>query len=90
MGKKSLKLTNKLSSVIAVLRHGIPKTMKSFSALATAAQNDSRLNAKTKELIATEIAVAVRCGECIVLHVKAAGQSGTYKPHLEPVRLGAG
>ena len=56
MGKKSLKMANKLSSVIAVLRHGIPKTMKSFSALATAAQNDSRLDAKTKELIATEIA----------------------------------
>ncbi|MED5395207.1 MAG: carboxymuconolactone decarboxylase family protein [Pseudomonadota bacterium] len=67
-----------------------PQNHEKLLGLATAAQNDSRLDAKTKELIATEIAVAVRCGGCIALHVKAAGQSGAYKPHLEPVRLGAG
>ena len=86
-------MANEISGVTAVLRYGTPKTMKIFSALATADHNDHWLDVKIKELITIAITVvvvvAVKCDGCIAFQLKAAGQSGTYKPELEPVRLGA-
>ena len=40
------------------------------------------LDAKTKELIALGIAVAVRCDDCIAFHVKAAVEQGASKEEV--------
>ena len=45
--------------------------MKAFAGIAQAATVSKALDAKTKELIALGIAVAVRCDDCIAFHVKA-------------------
>ena len=45
------------------------------------------LDAKTKELIALGIAVAVRCDDCIAFHVKAAVEQSASKEEV-PETLG--
>ena len=64
--------TKDLSKGLRDLRGGAPEVMKAFSGLAQAALQPSALDAKTKELIALAIGVAVRCDDCIAFHVKAA------------------
>ena len=48
-----------LSESLKELRIGAPDVMKSFSSLAQAASDTKALNAKTRELIALGISVAV-------------------------------
>lgn len=65
-------LTNELSALLRNLRGGAPDVMKAFAGIAQAATVSKALDAKTKELIALGIAVAVRCDDCIAFHGKAA------------------
>ena len=54
-------LTKDLSALLQNLRGGAPEVMKAFAGMAQAASASNALVAKTKELIALSIAVAVRC-----------------------------
>jgi AhpD family alkylhydroperoxidase len=56
--------------------------MKAFASLAQAASAPKALDAKTKELIALGIAVAVRCDACIGFHVKAALEKGASQDEV--------
>ena len=82
MPKSYPEIADDLNGSIAELRKGIPETMKGFSALATAATAEGILDAKTKDLIATAIGVAVRCDGCIALHVKAAVKGGVSREEM--------
>ena len=64
------------------LRGGAPDVMKAFGAMAQAATAPRALDAKTKELIALGIAVAIRCDDCIGFHVKAACQHGATRDEV--------
>ena len=64
------------------LRTGTPEVMKAFANLAQAATAPKALDVKTKELIATAIAVATRCDDCIAFHVKAARQAGATREEV--------
>ena len=59
-----------------------PETMNAFMALHKAAFTQGALTIKHKELIATAIAIAVRCDGCIGAHVAAALQAGATKQEL--------
>lgn len=77
------------------LRGGTPDVMKSFSAMAQAALKPQALDAKTKELIALAISVAIRCDDCIGFHAKAAAQQGATREEVAEtlgmaVYMGAG
>ena len=74
--------TKDLSAQIRTLRSGAPEVMKAFSAIAQAATAAKALDAKTKELIALGIAVAVRCDDCIGFHVKAALEYGASRDEV--------
>jgi AhpD family alkylhydroperoxidase len=50
--------------------------------MAQAATAAKALDAKTKELIALGIAVAVRCDDCIAFHVKAALERGASREEM--------
>jgi len=76
------KLANDLTADIARLRKGIPDTMKGFASLARAATAEGALDAKTKELIAAAIGVAVRCDGCIAFHAKAAERLGASRAEM--------
>lgn len=64
------------------LRLGQPNVMEGFSAIAKAALKLGILDAKTKELIALGISVAIRCDDCIGFHVKAAMEKGASREEI--------
>lgn len=71
-----------LSSDLRKLRADAPDVMKTFSGLAQAALGGAALKAKTKELIALAISVAVRCDDCIAFHAKAAAKAGASRAEI--------
>ena len=71
-----------LSVQLRNLRGGAPDLMKAFAGMAQAAAVANALEAKTKELIALGIAVAVRCDDCIAFHAKAAVEQGASKEEV--------
>ncbi|MBB4199595.1 carboxymuconolactone decarboxylase [Rhodoblastus sphagnicola] len=89
--------TKNLSAMLRDLRGGAgsAEAMKSFSALASSATKAGALDARTKELIALAIGVAVRCDDCIAFHAKAAAQLGATRAEVEEtlsmaIYMGAG
>lgn len=75
-------MATELSSAIKVLRAGIPETMKAFSTLAQSALAPTALDAKTKELLALGIAVAIRCDGCVAFHAEAAVKHGASREEV--------
>jgi AhpD family alkylhydroperoxidase len=75
-------LTKDLSADLRSLRGGASEVMKAFSAIAQAALAPKALNAKTKELIALAISVAVRCDDCVAFHAKAAVEQGATREEV--------
>lgn len=75
-------LLDDLNTAIATLRAGAPEPMRAFSALAREALKPGALDVRTKELIATAIAVAVRCDGCIGFHAKAAIRAGASREEI--------
>jgi AhpD family alkylhydroperoxidase len=75
-------LAKLLTADIRNLRLGAPDVMKAFSSMATAAGAPGVLDAKTKELIALAVSVAVRCDDCIAFHAKAAAQRGATREEI--------
>jgi AhpD family alkylhydroperoxidase len=87
--------TNDLSTLLRSLRGAAPDVMKAFAGIARAATVSKALDAKTKELIALGIAVAVRCDDCIAFHVKACVEQGATKEEVSEtlamaIYMGAG
>jgi len=54
------------------LYKAVPDAMTAFQGLMKAASKEGTLSAKTKELMALAIAIAMRCEGCIVFHVQNA------------------
>jgi AhpD family alkylhydroperoxidase len=74
-------LIDGLNADIARLRSAAAEPMRAFR-LARAALEPGALDVKTKELIATAIAVAVRCDGCIGFHAKAAIKAGASREEI--------
>jgi len=88
-------LTIELNTLLRDLRGGAPGIMKAFAGMAQAATVSKALDAKTKELIALGIAVAVRCDDCIAFHAKAAAEQGATRDEVSEalgmaIYMGAG
>ena len=77
-----LQMTKELSAQLRNLRGGVPEIVTAFSGIAQAATASKALDAKTKELIAIGIAVAVRCDDCIAFHIKAAIEQGATREEV--------
>src|SRR5579864_5707176 len=77
--------TKEWTAQLRALRGSAPEVMKGFAAIAHAATAPKALDAKTKELIALGIAVAVRCDDCIGFHVKAALRQGASREEVADV-----
>jgi AhpD family alkylhydroperoxidase len=71
-----------LSGLMGRLGREIPGTMEGFAGLHKAATAAGALDAKTKELIALGIAVAIRCDSCIAFHVHAALAAGSSRAEV--------
>jgi AhpD family alkylhydroperoxidase len=75
-------LAKALSADLRNLRIGAPDVMKAFSTMATTAGAPGALDARTKELIALAVSVAVRGDDCIAFHAKAAAQRGATREEI--------
>jgi AhpD family alkylhydroperoxidase len=87
--------TKVLSAQLRNLRGGAPDVMKAFSAIAQTALAPKALDAKTKELIALGIGIAIRCDDCIAFHIKAAVERGATHEEISEtlgmaIYMGAG
>ena len=75
-------LTHSVSQQLAQLRGSTPEVMKAFNELGRAATAPGALDAKTKELIALALSVAVRCDPCIGFHTKSLVRLGATRQEL--------
>lgn len=82
MKKDWVALPGELATALRDLRQGVPGVMQGFSAIGQAALAANALDAKTKELIALAIAVAVRCDPCIAFHAQAAVKRGASREEV--------
>ena len=78
-------MASELSGAIKEVRLGTPDVMKAFSAMAQAATKGGAVDAKTKELIAIAIAVAIRCDGCVAFHAQAAAKLGATREEIMEV-----
>jgi len=78
-------LTSDISSKLKEFSKEIPDTMQGFNQLAKASHTEGALTAKTKELIATAIAVAARCQGCLGFHAQACVRMGVTRAEFEEV-----
>lgn len=75
-------LVNELRQPTRDLRDAIPETWAAFGKLHETAVADGVLSAKTKELIATAIAVTDGCDGCIAYHTRAAARLGVAEDEM--------
>ncbi|MDR6850297.1 carboxymuconolactone decarboxylase family protein [Sphingomonas sp. BE137] len=90
-----LTLMSDMNGAVRDLRTASPDVMKAFSGMARAAHAGEALDAKTKELVALAISVAVRCDPCIAYHAEGAVKQGASRAEVSEtlamaVYMGAG
>lgn len=88
-------MARNLNPAIGELHKSTPGPMDAFSAMGKAALAPGALDAKTKELIALGIAVAVRCDPCVTYHAAGAQRQGATREEVAEamglaVYMGAG
>jgi len=88
-------MAENLVPAIKELHRGSPGVMKAFREMGAAAHEGGALDAKTKELLAVAISVAVRCDPCITYHVEGARKKGASRDEIAEamglaVYMGAG
>lgn len=81
---KYQEIVTDISGNMGALSKNIPEVMKSFMSTTKTSSKDGVLDAKTKELIAIAIAIAVanRCDGCIGFHTKTLVELGTTEQEL--------
>jgi AhpD family alkylhydroperoxidase len=71
-----------LEERLTQLGRELPGPMTGFARLRKKAAEDGALSAKTKELMALAIGIAVRCEGCIAYHVHDAVKAGATRQEL--------
>ncbi len=70
---------NAIKGNLRDLRKESTETYNAFQSVGLATYKDSALNIKTKELIATAIAITEKCNPCIGYHVQALIKQGATR-----------
>ncbi len=78
-------LTKNIFKQLRNFRQGQPEVVDAFNNLAQVASADGVLDKKTKEMMALAIAVAIRCDDCIGVHVQSLIKLGMTREELEEV-----
>jgi len=82
MAKNYSELYEHLQALTGRLGAEMPDTMGGFASLHKNATAEGALSARTEELVAWGIAVAVRCDGCIAYHVHDALSAGASKDEI--------
>lgn len=83
MSKNFKTVIEDISNKLVEFRKRIPDTMGGFAQMAKATHTDGALSGKHKELIATAIAIAMRCEGCLGFHSKACVNAGVSRTEFE-------
>ncbi|WP_413942891.1 carboxymuconolactone decarboxylase family protein [Bdellovibrio sp. HCB-162] len=73
---------SEVKSRIGAIAKMNPDIVRGYRAISDAKTPDSKLDPKTKELIALAVAVTNRCDGCIVVHVEAAKKHGATQEEI--------
>ena len=95
MSKDYKAFAHEVDARAANLFKAAPETMRAYRGLMEAVSTDGALDAKTKELMALAIGIALRCDGCIVYHARAAQRHGANREEVADsisvaVELGGG
>ncbi len=82
MTAKFIRAADDVVAGIGLIRDGVPDSMKAFGALSIAATSSGAIDAKTKELMALAIGIAVHCDGCVAFHTRAARKHGATRPEV--------
>ena len=82
MSKDYVAYGKEVDGAVVNLIKAQPNTMRAFRQLAAEAGKDGALDARTKELMALAIGIAVRCEGCIVHHVKQSIRHGATREQV--------
>ncbi|EAR08588.1 carboxymuconolactone decarboxylase family protein [Reinekea blandensis] len=73
---------NAIKGNLRDMRNEIPDVYNAFQEVGKATYKSGALDVKSKELIATAIAIAEKCGPCIGYHVQALKRQNTSREEL--------
>lgn len=82
MTKNYPEIVSHLTQLLREMHKGIPQTMGGFVQLADKAKAAGALDAKTKELMAVAISIAMRCDGCIGFHTRGAVKLGASREEM--------
>jgi AhpD family alkylhydroperoxidase len=82
MSKRYTEIYDHLRKLMSDLGAEAPAVMGGFGDLHAASTGDGALTARTKELIALAIGIAVHCDGCIAYHVHDAIEAGATREEL--------
>ena len=82
MSQDFVKLADEVADGVGLLRQAIPDALKGFAALGMAATATHALDARTEELMALAIGIAVHCDGCVAYHVRAAHKHGATRQEV--------
>lgn len=82
MSKNYPEIRTDLIKSIGKVRKGLPELMNASGSLSKEAYSDGALDAKTKELMALAIGVAIRCDGCIAFHSRGALLKGATREEV--------
>lgn len=88
-------LIRNMNGAVRDLRQVSPEVIKTFADMGRTAHTGDALDAKTKELVALAISVAIRCTPCIAYHAEGAVKHGASREEVAEtlgmaVYMGAG
>lgn len=73
---------NEVDARAAKLFKAAPEVMRAFRGLMETAGEEGTLDAKTKELMALAVGIAVHCEGCINFHIRAAIKKGATREEV--------
>lgn len=82
MSTDFVRRADEVTEGVGLLRQAAPDAMKGFAALGMAATASRALDAKTKELMALAIGIAVHCDGCLAYHTRAALKHGASREEV--------
>ena len=73
---------DQINAAVKAMSATNPEIVKAYAGLHLANAKSTRIDAKTRELIALGVAVTLRCDGCINAHTDAAIKAGATKEHI--------
>lgn len=82
MSENYISSAKEIDAGVSRLLDGVPGPMRAYSQLVTEASKPGTIDARTKELMAIAISIAIGCDGCIAYHTRAAYKKGANRDEV--------